>query len=96
MEKEDSDDNLPLASLLEKEEDDLPLSFLRDRIKPKAKSYCKTTAYELIKYKRSRVFKCLKCDHTKTSQKELIHILEKHMDYQPVMSLGRNATQCLH
>ena len=78
-EKEDSDDNLPLASLLEKEEDDLPLSVLRDRIKLKVKSYFKTTAYELIKYKRSRVFKCLKCDHTETLQKRInTHFRETH------------------
>ena len=95
-EKEDSEENLPLARLLEKEEDDLPLSVVRDRMNFKTKPFFKMTAYELIKHKRSRVFKCLKCVHTETSQKGLTHTFVKCMVYLHAMSVGKNVTQYLH
>ena len=60
-------------------EDDLPLSVLRDQMLKSEKPYFKTTTYELVKYKRSHVFKCLQCAHTETSQKRInCHFPESH------------------
>ena len=58
----------------ETDEDDKPLAELQKELKKqdsKVKGYFKTTRYELFKYKRSRVFKCLSCDTTKTSQRKI-------------------------
>ena len=64
------DDDLQLPELKQKEEYNLPLSELKPRLSQE-KPFFKTKSYELYKYKHKRVFKCLKCGHTESSQKHI-------------------------
>ena len=62
----------------DKSEDELPLSELKNKLS-KGKLYFKTTAYELIKQKWLRVFKCSSCDKTERSQHKINeHFRENH------------------
>ena len=51
-------------------EDNLTLAEIKNNLpKTEPKASFKTTRYELIKYKRSCVFKCSKCENTENSVK---------------------------
>ena len=75
----DSDD-VPLAKLKkdqvcaiasDSDSEEIPLARLRDKTKVNGKPYFKTKSYQLFKYKRQRVFKCLVCDLTEKSQRKI-------------------------
>ena len=57
-----SDDDAPLSEVKKK----LTLEDIKGQ-----KPYFKTKSYALFKYKRRHVFKCLECDHTGNSQKDM-------------------------
>ena len=78
LRNEEDDDNLPLAELKIKEEENIPLSELKRRL-TKDKPFFKMKWYELYKYKRKRVFKCIKCEHAEKSQKQInTHFWNNH------------------
>ena len=84
-----SDDNIPLSQLCERYEDDVPLSVLCDQLKPKGKPYFKTTTYELVKYKCSRVFKYIQCAHMETSQKRINNHFPEHHELLSCSTCGK-------
>ena len=65
----DSQDDIPLSVVREQLDDDLPPSVLKKKLAVDGKPTFKTKSYELFKYKRKRIFKCLNCDFTGTSEK---------------------------
>ena len=78
LKQEIDDENLTLAEIKENEEENLPLSELKDRLS-RDKPYFKTKLYELYKYKRKRIFKCIKCGQTERSQKDINkHFKDSH------------------
>ena len=52
-------------------DDDTLLSKVRENMTVKGKSYFKTVRYELFKYKRECVFRCLKCNTMDKTQKAI-------------------------
>ena len=51
--------------------DNVPLSELKSKPKTNGKPFFKTKSYELFKHKRKQTFKCVRCDHTESSERKI-------------------------
>ena len=48
--------------------DNVPLLELKSKLKTNGKPFFKTKSYELFKHKCKQTFKCVRCDHTESSE----------------------------
>ena len=83
---EEKSNSQQIESDSDSDEDNKPLSVIKSELEKESidtnrtpKAYFKTTRYELVKYKRSRVFKCLVCEQTEKTQRLINeHYRENH------------------
>ena len=68
----------PTSSKDSDSQDNIPFSILQKDLADGKKPVFKTKSYELFKYKRKRIFKCLNCHFTRKSQKMINQHFRDH------------------